>query len=553
MKNEFIRKAKEIHGDRYDYSKVEYVNSKTKVCIICPIHGEFWQTPHSHLRGRGCRACGLIERSKQRRKTKDEFIRKAKEIHGDKYDYSKVEYNGTNQKVCIICPNHGEFWQTPHSHLNGSGCLECYREKQKEDRKYTQDEFIEKAKEKYGNTYDYSKVNYVDSKTKVCIICPNHGEFWITPAHFLNGRGCKECGVERSSSKQKMPKDKFIYLANNLHNNSYDYSKVNYVDSKTKVCIICPKHGEFYQTPNSHLRGCGCPKCISRISLWENEVGKYIESLQFNIERSNRTILNGKEIDIFIPEKNIGIECDGLIWHSELYCDKNEMLEKTINCEKKGITLIHIFEDEWTFKKDIVKSRLKSLLNKNTNRIYARKCNIKLVDSKEKKKFLDENHMQGNAQSSINIGLYYDDELISLMTFGKPRINLGGKNEDGKYELVRFCNLKDTSVIGGASKLLKYFIKEYSPKEIVSYADKRWSVGNLYTKLGFIHTHDSKPNYFYIVDRMCENRFKYRKDKLVKEGFDKDKSEREIMLERKIYRIYDCGTMVFKMNFNVND
>ena len=134
------------------------------------------------------------------------------------------------------------------------------------------------------------------------------------------------------------------------------------------------------------------------------------------------------------------------------------------------------------------------------------------------------------------------------MTFGMLRKNLGSKSMDGEYEMIRFCNKTGVNVVGGASKLLKYFIDEVKPKSIISYADKRWSDGNLYYKLGFMHTHDSKPNYFYVVGKHRENRFKYRKSELVRQGFDSNKSEQEIMEERKIPRIYDCGCMCFRMN-----
>ena len=187
-KEEFIAKAREVHGDKYDYSKVEYVGALTKVCIICPEHGEFWQEANSHLRGQGCPKCKY---EKQTSST-EEFIQKAHKVHGDKYDYSKVEYVGALTKVCIICPEHGEFWQIPSAHLRGQGCPKCKAKKQT----CTTDEFIAKAKKIHGDKYDYSKVNYVNRKTKVCIICPKHGEFWQTPNHHLSGCGCPKCGVE---------------------------------------------------------------------------------------------------------------------------------------------------------------------------------------------------------------------------------------------------------------------------------------------------------------------------------------------------------------------
>jgi hypothetical protein len=181
------------------------------------------------------------------------------------------------------------------------------------------------------------------------------------------------------------------------------------------------------------------------------------------------------------------------------------------------------------------------------NKIYARKCEIREVKTNEKTLFLNNNHIQGAVGSLVNIGCYYNNELVSLMCFSKKRVILKNKDEDDKYELIRFCNKLDTNVIGGASKLLSYFINNYKPKEIISYADRRWSTGNLYDKLGFKFDNYSKPNFYYVINDTREHRIKYQKHKLIQKGFDKDKTEDEIMSENGIYRIYDCGTIRYSL------
>ncbi len=294
-----------------------------------------------------------------------------------------------------------------------------------------------------------------------------------------------------------------------------------------KICLNCNPLHKQYSNP-------------------EKEISEFIKSMGVNnVIENDRKILGGKELDIFIPSHNLAIEHDGLYWHNEIYVNNDYHSNKSKICESKGIKLIHIFGDEWLYKKDIVKSRLRNMLGLNEIKIYGRKCIIKEVSSKESKEFLIENHIQGNVNSKIKIGLYYNDELVSLMTFGGLRKSMGGKSEDGFYELLRFCNKLDTSVIGGANKLLKDFIKVYTPKEIVSYADRRWSQGDLYNKLGFKFISNSKNNYWYVIGSKREYRFKYRKDVLLKEGFDKNKTEKEIMFDRKIFRIYDCGNKKF--------
>lgn len=255
--------------------------------------------------------------------------------------------------------------------------------------------------------------------------------------------------------------------------------------------------------------------------------------------------LIGKELDLVLPDLNLAIEFDGLYWHNDNVIKNDVHLIKTELCESKGYQLIHIFEDEWNFKQEIVKSRLLNFFHKS-NRIFARKTKIKDVQTAEAYKFLNENHIQGACSSKYKLGLYYNDELVSLMTFGKSRFK---KDE---FELLRFCNKLNTSVIGGASKLFTAFCKLHPEvKNIVSYADRRWSKGNVYESLGFSFVHVSAPSYFYIVNHKRENRIKYQKHKLVANGADPTKTEHEIMKEMGFARIYDCGTI--KYNFdNIN-
>ena len=196
-KEEFIEKAKKVHGDKYDYSKVEYKGNKTPVCIICSKHGEFWQKPNAHLNGEGCKKCYGNDVL-----TTEEFIKRAKEVHGDKYDYSKVEYKGARKRVKIICPEHGEFEQLPFDHLDGHGCRKCFNEyKCGKGRQLTTEEFIKRAKEIHGDKYDYSKVNYIKNIEKVCIICPEHGEFLQAPFKHLQHQGCPTCSESHIESE----------------------------------------------------------------------------------------------------------------------------------------------------------------------------------------------------------------------------------------------------------------------------------------------------------------------------------------------------------------
>ena len=259
---EFIRRAKEIHGDKYDYSKVVYKGVDTPVTIICPIHGEFQQTPYHHInRKQGCGKCADEFTSERCSSTTDEFIRKAKEIHGDKYDYSKVVYKKAIKPVTIICPIHGEFKQTPHDHLRYSGCKKCADEKRMKNnsQRLSTEEFIKRSVEKHGDKYDYSKVNYVNSNTPVRIVCSKHGDFMQLPSIHMGGAGCPKCAGRGTTTEG------FIQKAREIHGDKYDYSKVKYQSVDIPVTIICPIHGEFQQTPYHHInRKQGCPICVGR-------------------------------------------------------------------------------------------------------------------------------------------------------------------------------------------------------------------------------------------------------------------------------------------------
>lgn len=341
-KQEFIDKANVIHDYKYGYLEVNYINNRTKVCISCPIHGDFWQTPKGHLNGNGCPKCkSLLLKNKlqgkqrkkniERKKTikfqpnvkyknvkihnANEFIGFANDIHNNKYVYSKVNYINKSTKVCIICPIHGEFWQKPNSHLIGHGCPQCGHKISSNKQKYTKQEFITKADLIHNHIYDYSKVDYVNNSTKVCIICKEHGEFWQRPQDHLKGRGCPQCGLLLLRTKFALSKEKFIIESNKIFHNEFDYSNVEYVNNFTKVKVICKKHGEFLVTPKNHLKGRGCPKCKEELYVYENRLYNLLKNkLKINnVVRQYKPnwLSNNKSLDFYLPDYKIAIEHQG--------------------------------------------------------------------------------------------------------------------------------------------------------------------------------------------------------------------------------------------------
>lgn len=257
-----------------------------------------------------------------------------------------------------------------------------------------------------------------------------------------------------------------------------------------------------------------------------------------------RSIIKPFELDFYHPVRKFAIEYNGIYWHTDLFKDKNYHFNKTVLSEKQGIQLFHIFENEWldNNQREIWKSVINGKLNLH-DKIGARECEIKRVDREASKKFLMENHLQGNINSTIRIGLFYNDELVSVMTFGKPRFN---KKYD--FELLRFASKKNTTIVGGGSKILKYFEKKYIPKSLISYANRRWSKGNFYKKVGFCFIKNTPPNYFYSKDnKVLESRYKFQKHKLsnILEDYDDKLTEKENMKKNGYNRIYDSGNMVF--------
>lgn len=352
-KEDFIQMAKNTHGERYDYSKVEYSGMrKSKVCIICPEHGEFWQLPYSHLMGHGCPKCKATRASKLLKRDEEDFLNQAKKVHGDKYDYSKIEYANNVTKICIICPEHGEFWQTPKHHLCGQGCPKCAGVY-----KSNTNDFIEKARKIHGDKYDYSKVRYVNAVTKVCIICPEHGEFWIKPNNHLCGQGCSECGIVSRGLLSRSNTSQFIEKARKIHGGKYDYSKVDYIKNSEKVCIICPEHGEFWQTPREHLSGYGCAKC--KTSYLEKELINCFEKAGISYQYEKRfSWLGRKSLDFYLPQYHVAIECQGEQHYKPIkYFGGADKFQKTIlrdqkkkeECESHGVKLLYFTHENTSF------------------------------------------------------------------------------------------------------------------------------------------------------------------------------------------------------------
>ena len=316
--------------------------------------------------------------------------------------------------------------------------------------------------------------------------------------------------------------------------------------NKKEITFRCNKCGHTMTEQDLYIKSrdnLGCTPCShckpkdAWSSIAEDNLREYVESLGFKTEHYDRNFLDVYGADIVIESKKLIIEYDGIHWHNELYRPEDYHLMKTELAEKAGYRMIHIFSNEWENKPDIVKSRLSTILGCNQRLVYARKCEVRTVSHELSNQFMEKYHIQGECVGSTHrYGLYEGDSLLAVMTFGPSRYS---KKDT---ELLRYCTVPGVSIVGGAGKLFKHYLKEVDPESVVTFADRRWSGnGAFYDKIGFTLVGTTEPSYYYVVGNALANRMQFQKYKLVEAGYDANKTEHEIMFERKIYRIYDCG------------
>ncbi|MDC1342437.1 DUF723 domain-containing protein [Flavobacteriaceae bacterium] len=333
---EYLEKVKNIHGETYDYSKLIYLDSRSKVTLVCKTHGEFTNDARDVVRKknpRGCPKCGLIRKGLKKRISTNEFIKRSKIIHGDNYDYSKTEYVTSDKQVTITCKEHGDFEQSPFSHLNGIGCGVCSGRAI-----YNTDQAKQKIREVHGDKIDLSKFVYINKDYKSTLICSIHGEWETSYGSLVNSEsGCPKCGLITIGEKSKITKDEWLERCKITHGDFYDYSHTNYDGFLEKVNIICPKHGEFSQTAREHQRGSGCPNCS--LSRGEKYILNFLEEKKIPYETQKKFSGLKKIIslrfDFYLPNQNCVIEYNG-IQHYKLieFFGGEEALKNTQESDK---------------------------------------------------------------------------------------------------------------------------------------------------------------------------------------------------------------------------
>jgi ferredoxin-like protein FixX len=496
---QFIREARSKHGHTYDYSKTVYGGSHIKLTITCPRHGEFEQRAHDHLLGKGCPACGL---SKSRRKplTQDEFIRRSQEVHKGAYDYTETVFQSTKKSVRIKCPVHGFFWQNAGQHLfKGHGCPGCGHRgdtgkpssfQTLEDRRR---DWIAKCREVHGDKYDYRKVDYKNAKSKVTILCPEHGHFTQLASNHKSGNGCPECGRLKRLSSHTASSDYYLPVFKEVHGDSYNYESLFPIESShTPITVTCPKHGPWETKPYIHAQGHGCPKCVGRVSRPEVKLAGIIKDMGFRVRCSDRSVIAPYELDIYVPDAKLAVEYNGNYYHRYPAKEKGYHRNKSLMCLERGIRLIHVYEYDWKRHPERVQRLLRNKLGTG-KKIGARECRLVENDSEIVGAFVEEFHDQGRVPDTFNIALEHRGEIVSVMTFGPVRFDSGGG-----MELLRYCSRDGCRVSGGASRMLRAFRKRFPNERLVTYASLDRGYSGFYTKLGFEVMDVTEPGYVWV-------------------------------------------------------
>lgn len=347
--------------------------------------------------------------------------------------------------------------------------------------------------------------NYLGSGNKYRFTCDIHGAFEAWMGNILRGKGCQQCAAIGRTKSNEI----FITEAQNIHGTQYDYSLVNYKSAKNKVQIICKSHGMFLQTPNKHLGGQGCPVCARSVSKPEIAIKEYLESLGVIVIHRDRKILAPKELDLWLPEHNIGIEYHGLHWHT-LNRVGNAHREKWELANSVGVRIIQIFEDEWLDKQEIVKSRLRAIVGKS-NKIFARKTAVKQIEFSQAREFLNTRHIQGAGPAAKAYGLFHQEQLVAVATFGKSRTGGMTTAQNNKWEVIRYAS--EGTVVGGFTKLFSTFLRQYTPEEVISYCDLRYGVGGVYKAAGFKLDGVTEPDYWWVPRNKVQRVPRYRTQK----------------------------------------
>jgi hypothetical protein len=536
----WVEKCNTRHGNRYSYPSMERLRCGTawKVRIVCAEHGEFLQAPEKHAFGQGCPMCDGKGVDK---------VAALRSLFPD-FDFADdLVIKGSKTKFALTCPEHGEF-KVIYNNLgpraaNGlaSPCPKCNMTRAGALRRKRGDVWAQQVTAVTGGTVTLNQDGFTTASAKAEFTCTHHGKFFSVLQDVADGHGCPECGRLRRNKALSLDVESFLLSAAAVHGSRYQYDPGTFVNTKVPMAITCAEHGVFYQRPNNHVsNAAGCPKCSNSVSSGEDDLFSWIESTGVVAVQRDRSVLGGKEIDIYLPEHRLGIEYCGLYWHGEDKRHSTYHTEKLDAAAGKGVRLITVFEDEWLdpHVRNLVMFRVLAALGASRS-VYARHTSVVSIGWAEAKQFLDTHHMQGaGVPAKVCYALRMGSETVAVSTWGLSRFE-----KSAQWELFRFSSTTSDRVVGGLGKMFAAFVGDHTPASVVSYADRRWGNGDAYGKIGFEFDGYTAPGYYWCkhLSRFSRHRFQKHKLKGVLATFDPDASEAENCRANGYWRLYDCG------------
>ena len=490
----------------------------------------------------------------------EEFVAKANSVHCHRYKYYSP-YQGSGIPLAITCVTHGVFYQTPNSHVSQKqGCPECAKSERINRQLLPVSSVIERFISVHGDKYDYSQVNYVGMHTPVSIVCPIHGAFQQSPHSHQKGRGCPQCATKLQQSwnsrRQLQIQRTFEAKARDKHGDLFDYSGVVYTHNQSKITFRCKKHDvTLTQTARDHLSGYNpCPQCNHMKSSQEEAIARFL-SIFTTVDPRNRTILKPRELDVYLPEKNLAIEYCGMYWHSHgdkasERADKHKHADKHRDCAEQGIRLITLYETEWLERPTAVKRLLRNAIGKSRGKLMARKCELRKVTNAAARVFYDKYHPQGGDGHGEHYALFWKGKMVACMRF------VVGANDRGSakrrvWTLGRYATR--VTVAGAASRLFKAFVTEHNPPVVKSFSDNRLFGGGMYEQLGFELEEEVAPDYLVWSQKIglrpkSHYQRRHLQKRLQEHGVDDaydhttdPRTETEMTYLMGARRIYDCG------------
>ena len=555
-------KAKKIIKDKYkgnievDYST--FTSARNKVRAVCDAHGEFF-TSFTQLVGRhkhGCPNCAAKQRGAAKRISEEEIIKRITEKFGYKYQVKETFIKKEATWITVICKEHGEFQVRAVSFIKNSvGCKKCADSSTGELKRLTQAEVIDKLEKKYPNKFDYSLVEFKNIRTAIKLRCIEHKNiFEMTVKDLLNKAviyACPEC-----SPLKPLTFEEFDEVASSITADRYIFIEDTYKGLSKEVSACCKEHKIIFKVwADSVLKfGSGCPLCENshRGGSWaQRNIAEALSDSDINFLYNDRKTLEGKEIDIHLPEHNLGIEYNGLYWHSEECKDvkdaKWHMLNKQLMGREKEIFIAH-FDSSIPNHKIINYALFRCGKIKS---VYGRKTKVVDVPKSTAVEFYDQYHIQGAAKGCIYYGLEYEGELAAVIAFSRANSERGNKDPN-RWELRRLAF--KSSVVGGASKLFKHFLRNHKEvTSIISYSDNRWFDGKVYGILGFELVKESGPDYAYTKNGKLFHKAQFRHAVMKTRknfNYDAKMTEAENTKANRFYKIWDCGKK--KWEYTVN-